>query len=147
MSADQVVTVCKAEPVHQGDVVLGRCIDITEPAPDFRGATLVADAAAFWQAQAALIHEALTSALPGGTLSNLFALMAADRASMYRVLDPAADRLAKPQVAELQAQVAAALAIHKPNEFDETVCTSCVDSYENPLDWPCPTAQALGVST
>lgn len=53
------------------------------------------------------------------------------------------------QVASLQAQVAAALAIHSPAEWvgvkdPKYWCAVCLDD-EEPIPYPCPTAQALGV--
>lgn len=159
MAKDQVVTVTKAVPIRTGDEVPSRTIAITEPGTDFTGDNVVAEATAFFQQQAATIHEALTGALPGGTLSNLFALMAADRASIFRVLDPAADRPAKPATDELLHQRGKVLAIHRPCHTTTSECEraheltaqpECVgcgyqSSYEFPVDYPCETAQALGV--
>jgi hypothetical protein len=59
------------------------------------------------------------------------------------------------QVARLQAQVAAVLAIHRPAPWpggerdnpERTYCASCLDSDQRPIYYPCPTAQALGVSS
>lgn len=48
------------------------------------------------------------------------------------------------QVAALQAQVAAALAIHRPEHG--VYCGHCIGSDEEAIPWPCPTAQALGVT-
>jgi hypothetical protein len=80
-----VVTVCKAEPIHAGDEVQGRCIDITESMPTFSRDSYIGEARAFHLRQAELIHGALIASLPGGTLGNLFALMAAERATVHRV--------------------------------------------------------------
>ena len=99
MSRDQAIIVSKAAPIHAGDEVEGRIIAIVDPGTDFTGPNVVAEATAFFRQQAELIHEALTASLPGGTLSNLFALMAADRASIFRVLDPAA-HIAEPAPAD-----------------------------------------------
>jgi len=169
----RVVVVSKAEPNHADHKVPGACIDITEPMPAFDAATYVADGAAFHQRQAELIHRALTGSLPGGTLSNLFALMAMDRVSIFRVLDPAADvALAAAITVDLETQRAAALAIHRPchtadtepygcqhghQGFDENTgaisgvpdqpaeCMACTYD-DRTYAYPCPTAQALGVT-
>lgn len=96
MSDARVVVVSKAEPNHADHKVPSVLIDIGRPMPAFDRETYQADARAFHLREAELVHGALIAALPGGTLSNLFALMAADRVSVYRVLDPAADLMAEP---------------------------------------------------
>ncbi|HST80931.1 MAG TPA: hypothetical protein VLL08_04210 [Kineosporiaceae bacterium] len=148
MADGQCVTVCRA------DEAPGRCIDITEPIPTF-GTDYRSKAGAFYRSEAERIHGALIASLPGGTLDQLFAVMAADRASLLRVPRPAgpAGPCADPiecgheaALGEAEEQRRRALEIHKPSEFNDQECAGCIGSDENPLDWPCPTAQALGVT-
>lgn len=170
---DQVVTVAKAVPHYNGHEVPSRTIAITVPGTELHGEDVLARATTFFQDQAGLVHEALTASLPGGTLSNLFALMAADRASIFRVLDPAA-RIHEPAPAaerpkadddvvdaeidyseeytELAEMRLAVLAIHKQAEWagvtgPDRWCAVCVGHDEGPVVYPCPTAQALGVTS
>lgn len=153
---DQTVTVRKASPIHQGDAVDGRIIAITDPLPTFDDVS-VSDIHSFFDEQARMILGALNAALPGGTLDSLFAQAAYDRASILRVarqLPPPADDDVvdaevigfEEQVVALEAQRAAVLALHKPNEYG-LHCEHCLDSHEELVDWPCPTAEALGVTS
>lgn len=84
----RVTTVHKAEPVLRDGEVEARTLDITEPLPDLMKMSL-SEVRVFYNAQAAAVHGALIAALPGGTLDSLFAVMAADRASLWRVPRPA----------------------------------------------------------
>lgn len=54
---------------------------------------------------------------------------------------------------ELRAQRAAALALHPREEWSDdslngvrVVCGNCLDASEDPIPWPCPTAEALGAT-
>lgn len=196
--ASSVVTVCKAEP-SRDRVVPDRTIAITGQMPKFDNDNYVAEARAFHGRQAELIHGVLIAALPAGTLDHLFAVMAADRASILRVprrpaepepiddvidvgvvgfeaqlrtaiahqwaairaLDNASDspgeRIAAARAllrydldaeptdhVALAAQRAAVLAIHRPDEYGD--CVHCHGDTGRAYEWPCPTAQALGVT-
>ncbi|MCA1570761.1 MAG: hypothetical protein LC798_10685 [Chloroflexi bacterium] len=54
--------------------------------------------------------------------------------------DPGRDHLLERRIAELEAQNAAALALHRPDDDFDDFCNSCDYNY------PCPTARALGVT-
>jgi hypothetical protein len=86
-------TIARADPTRPDKPVPAGHIDITENThyhlPE--GATL-AEHRVFWQSQARQIFDVLNGALPGGTLDALFAVMAADRASLLRVVSPTRDR-------------------------------------------------------
>lgn len=158
----RVVVVCKADPIHRGNTVPSACIDITEPMPEFAHGTVLIAPVAFFRQQAEAVHKALGS-LPGGTLDQLFAVMAAERASILRVPRPVQPEEATepgPTRAEAAARCIAVLEIHKPchtatsecvrfHELtDKAECVGCgyQGSYEAPVDYPCETAQALGVT-
>lgn len=50
---------------------------------------------------------------------------------------------AQAEVPVTEEQHAAVLAIHTPDEYSE--CAHCHGDTGRPYEWPCPTAQALGV--
>lgn len=56
---------------------------------------------------------------------------------------------ARAEVERLTAQRTAVLEIHhrEENTAGRVSCAWCRDSYEEPWEWPCPTAKALGVDT
>lgn len=83
-STAQVVTVAKAQPVHEDDVVPGVTLAITGEIPQWSRDGYLHEAKMFHRQDAEKILAAL-KALPGGTTDALFALMAQDRASILRV--------------------------------------------------------------
>lgn len=85
MSADQVVTVARAQRTVQDEPVPARTIAITAEVPEWPSSGYVRAAKVFHRGEAERIHGALMASLPGGTIDALFALMAADRASVLRV--------------------------------------------------------------
>jgi hypothetical protein len=87
-----VATVCRADPIGPTLPQTAATIRVTERLADHLPAWVdrdpdgsMAAVKAFFRAQAEDIHRALSAALPGGTLDALFAVMAADRASVFRV--------------------------------------------------------------
>jgi hypothetical protein len=84
------VTVCRADELAPGTALHAATIDMTEPIPgDLYGdRDYLARARVFYRAQAQDVLAALHHALPGGTLDALFALMAEQRASVYRIRVP-----------------------------------------------------------
>lgn len=76
------VIVSKAEPTHGQDQVAEVVIQISGTQPEHPD---LKQAAEFFHDEAQVIHKALSAALPGGTLDALFAVMAADKASRFRV--------------------------------------------------------------
>lgn len=146
----RTVKVARAEPT--GDRMLfDWTIQISEPIPPFKDeSTYFEQSRAFHYEQAARLHYALLSGLPGGTLDQLFALMATERASVLRVPAPSSGGEAggwPEQVIELETQRAAVLALHGPwvAVRRPELCSECAGDFD-PVTWPCPTAQALGVT-
>jgi len=79
-------TVARAEPTHSEKPTPAGRIEITEQVPEFPAtAGWEAVCRTYYAGEAARIHDVLSKTLPGGTLDALFALMAADRASLFRV--------------------------------------------------------------
>ncbi|HET8661103.1 MAG TPA: hypothetical protein VFM55_19165 [Micromonosporaceae bacterium] len=76
------VVISKAEPTHSQGQVTDVVIEITGSQPEHPD---LKQAAEFFHDEAQVIHKALSAALPGGTLDALFAVMAADKASRFRV--------------------------------------------------------------
>jgi hypothetical protein len=94
-------TVCRAEPTRTDKPAPAGRIDITGELPDLTSADWETVYRGFYTDEAARILGVLTATLPGGTLDALFAAMAADRASLFRVPGgPSKPRHPAPGVAQ-----------------------------------------------
>lgn len=76
------IVAAKAEPIHRQEQVTDVVIEISGKQPEHPDLN---QAGAYFMGEAEAIYRALTAALPGGTLDALFAVMAADKASRFRV--------------------------------------------------------------
>jgi hypothetical protein len=141
-----LASVCRAEPFSDGGPVNTANLQIVDELPNRAQRNDMSDAElrSFYATQAAAILAALNNALPGGTLDALFAAMAADRASIFRVAhrygEPLGDGVVDAEVheadceergrcpaclAQLRNQRAAAVAIHVPCHGPELPPLGC----------------------
>jgi hypothetical protein len=146
MGESPTIRVCKADPIWIEDLSEGAVLIIADKVPDFDAPRTLAEHQEFFVDQAKAVRKALGT-LPGGTLDSLFALMAADRASIRRVPTVTEDdelawvRKIAAQVHERQMK---AVGLHAPAEWNRQLCGACTFDIRQ-VPYPCPTLQALGI--